>query len=192
MNDTASKASREPLPFWRSLHADALAHIPPEKRPPSDRGAMSLVIAQLFKSPGMRCALVYRLSHTLRHRLPVLGIVASRVLFWFGRHSYGCSIAGTARIGGGLILPHPQGIVIGGDVCIGKRAWIFQNVTIGGAPDKAGMPAIGDDARIFAGAVISGPIALGSGVIVGANSVVTIDAPDRSLVRSPASSISPL
>ena len=73
-----------------------------------------------------------------------------------------------------------------------SAAWVFQNVTIGGAPGKQGMPTIGDDARSFAGAVIAGPIKIGDGVHVGANAVVSIDVPDRSLVRPAMSSISPL
>lgn len=182
----------ERLPLWSSLHSDALAHIPLEKRGVADRGAVRLVVVQLFGSPGFRCTLLYRLSHTLRLSLPVFGLLVSRLLCWFGRHWYGCTIASTARIGGGLILPHPLGIIIGGDVIIGERAWIFQNVTVGGAPDKGGMPVIGDDARIFAGAVISGPIKLGSGVRVGANSVVTMDVADFSQVRPATSAITTL
>ena len=46
-----------------------------------------------------------------------------------------------------MILPHPQGIVIGAGVVVGPRAWIFQNVTIGGGPGKIGVPVIGADGR---------------------------------------------
>lgn len=81
------------------------------------------------------------------------------------------------------MLPHPQGIVIGGAAKIGSRCWIFQNVTIGGAPGKDGHPTIGNDCRIYTGAVITGPIYVGSGVMVGANSVVHRDVSDKSLVR---------
>lgn len=65
-----------------------------------------------------------------------------------------------------------------GPAKIGPNAWIFQNVTIGGRPGKAGGPRIGADARIYAGAVIAGPIQLGEGVVVGANAVVARDVPD--------------
>ena len=88
-------------------------------------------------------------------------------------------------------MPHPQGIVIGADVGIGPRAWIFQNVTIGGAPGKYGMPKIGADVRIYAGAVLVGPVTIGDHVLIGANAVVTNDVPDHSAARAGATSILP-
>lgn len=191
MDDTAAILSDPPLPFWASVCADALAHVPPDQRAALRGGQAALLLKLLFTSAGLRCAMLYRLSHTLRARVPLLGTIASKILFWFGRHWYGVAIAGTARIGGGLILPHPQGIVVGGQARIGQRAWIFQNVTIGGAPGKNGMPTIGDDARLYTGAVIVGPIVLGNDVVVGANSVVTFDVPDRSRVVSNASILKP-
>ena len=51
------------------------------------------------------------------------------------------------RLHGGLILPHPQGIVVGPGVVLGPRAWIFQNVTIGGRTGKVGTARVGADAR---------------------------------------------
>ena len=98
-------------------------------------------------------------------------------------HEGARAIAPGAVISGGVILPHPQGIVVGHGAVIGARTWIFQNVTIGGAPGKAGSPRVGADVRIFAGAVIAGPISVGNNVIIGANVVVARDVHDRSLVR---------
>jgi serine O-acetyltransferase len=191
MNDQANQLHESPLPLWRSLHADALAHVPPEKRASLRASPTTVLMRQLITSSGLRCTLVYRLSHTLRARVPLLGTIASKLLFWFGRHWYGISIAGTARIGSGLVLPHPQGIVIGAEVRIGERAWIYQNVTIGGAPGKTGMPSLGDDARIFAGAVIVGPLRIGNEVWIGANAVASGDVPDRHIVRAGCSEPSP-
>jgi len=128
----------------------------------------------------------------LVHRAGLLGRVLGGVLFWWNRHFHGCTIAPTARLHGGVILPHPQGIVIGAEVVVGPRAWIFQNVTIGGAPGKTGVPAIGADVRIFSGAVISGPITLGDNVMIGANAVVLRDVPDRTLVQSLPAEFLPL
>jgi serine O-acetyltransferase len=173
-----------------SLHADALAHFPPEQHARLG-GPIAVVLRVLLTSSGFRCTLLYRLSHTARAWLPAIGTLASKLLFWIGRHWYGVSIAGSARIGGGLVLPHPQGIVIGMEVCIGNCAWIFQNVTIGGAPGKTGMPRIGTDARIYPGAVLFGPIAIGDHVTIGANSVVGMDVPDGGLVRMEAPIVTP-
>jgi serine O-acetyltransferase len=114
------------------------------------------------------------------------------LFFTFARHFYGCSISPAALLHGGLVLPHPQGIVIGPGVVVGPRAWIFQNVTIGGAPGRSGAPVIGTDARIYPGAVLSGPISVGWNVVVGANAVVVRDIPARSLARSPVAESVPL
>jgi serine acetyltransferase len=187
---TAPALSR--LPLWSSLHDDALALIPLAARPALRGGRARLILQMLVASAGLRCILLYRLSHCVRGRVGPVGRLISRFLFWIGRHWYGCSIAGTARIEGGLVTPHPQGIVVGGGAVIGPRAWIFQNVTVGGAPGKTGMPKIGSDARIYAGAVIVGPVTLGDHVLVGANAVVTRNVPDRSAVRAAEVSVVPL
>lgn len=76
-----------------------------------------------------------------------------------------------AKIGEGMEMPHPVGIVINGGAEIGINCAIFQNVTIGGDTK------IGNCVEIFAGAVIVGPLAIGDGVVVGANAVVTTSIP---------------
>jgi serine O-acetyltransferase len=54
------------------------------------------------------------------------------------------------------------------------------------------MPRVGADARIFAGAVLTGPVTLGDNVVVGANAVVARDVPARTLVRSAPVELGPL
>jgi serine O-acetyltransferase len=182
--ETAAGLDR-PLPFWASLRADIQAHQPGPVRPVD----AARVVA---RSSGFHLVALHRLAHTLAHRAGPLGRVGAGILFWMIRHLYGCSIASTARLHGGLILPHPQGIVIGAEVVVGPRAWIFQNVTIGGAPGKVGMPRVGADARIYCGAVLTGPVAVGDNVMVGANAVVARDVPDRTLVRAAGVEMVPL
>lgn len=171
------------VPLWRSLRCDVLAHIPLDRRPASRAGVAALVLRVALRSSGFRCGAAYRVAHTARC-LGMPGRIVAAALFWWCRHWYGCAIAPTARIHGGLILPHPQGIVIGPGVVVGSRAWIFQNVTIGGAPGRAGVPRVGADARVYAGAVITGPVVVGDNVMVGANAVVSSHVPDRMLVRA--------
>lgn len=65
------------------------------------------------------------------------------------------------------------GIVIHPRAIIGSNCLISQNVTIGGTSKKHGVPRIGNDVYIGAGAVVLGDITLGDNVVVGANSVVT-------------------
>jgi|GEM_PF-584850 len=181
-----------PLPFWLGLRDDLVAHVSPDQRRGGWRGWTREGVGVVVCSAGFHLMVLHRLSHVLVHRAGVVGRVAAAILFWWIRHFYGCSMAPTARLHGGVILPHPQGIVIGADAQVGPRAWIFQNVTIGGAPGKVGMPRVGIDARIYAGAVLTGPIHVGDLVMIGANAVVHRDVPARTLVRTASVECVPL
>ncbi len=182
MNDQIEQLS--PIPFWESLKLDAIAHIPPEQRSISLTQSILIGLKILLFSSGFHLGLFYRLSYTARAHFGIPGKLISQLLFWWVRHWYTCSIATTARIHGGVIFPHPQGIIIGAETIIGDRTWIFQNVTIGGAPGKNGQPKIGNDCRIYTGAVIVGPIEIEDGVIIGANAVVAASIAARTLVKS--------
>ena len=181
-----------PLPFLASVRADIAAHLPPELRAGPRSARLRRALAIVLGSPGFHVTLLYRMGHSLRPGFGPAGRVASVLASWIIRHAYACSIAPTARLGGGLILPHPLGIVIGPCVEVGPRAWIFQHATLGGSPGREGMPKVGPDARIWPGAVLAGPIAVGANVVIGANAVVTVDVPDHTLVRVPPPAFSPL
>lgn len=181
-----------PVPFVESVQLDIVAHLAPEDRP--SRGMAWLVqgLKVGLRSSGFHVCLLYRIGHLARYRWGIPGRLVSAWVFWWTRHFYGCSIAPSSRIFGGLILPHPQGIVIGAGSVIGPRGWIFQNVTVGGAPGKSGMPVIGCDVRIYAGAVVSGPVVLGDNVMLGANVVVSRDVPSRRVIRPAQPEIVPI
>jgi serine O-acetyltransferase len=180
----SDRAPEKALPFWGSLAADVIAHVEPTERPTSGWRWPWIALKVLIGSSGFHIVFLYRLAHTARMRLGWPGRLVSALLFRLGRHGYGCSLASTARLHGGLMLPHPQGIVIGPGVVVGPRAWVFQNVTLGGAPGRSGSPRVGADARIFAGAVVSGPVTLGNNVVIGANLVIDHNVPSHSLIRS--------
>ena len=172
-----------PLPFWSSLRRDLIAHVPPEGRGMSRWGWARTAILVGLGSSGFHVVGLYRLAHALRQRAGGPGKAMAGLIFWTIRHAYGCTIAPSARLHAPLILPHPQGIVIGAGVVVGPRAWIYQNVTLGGAPGKSGLPRVGADARIYAGAVLAGPIVVGDNVLIAANAVVHRDVPPRTAVR---------
>lgn len=91
-----------------------------------------------------------------------------------------------ARLGEGLQLPHPTGVVIHEDAVIGKNCMIMQQVTIGQL-SRDGAPTIGDSVYIGAGAKILGPIKIGDRARIGANAVVLTDVPsDSTAVGIPA------
>lgn len=76
-----------------------------------------------------------------------------------------------SQIGGGLKLPHPNGVVIHPNASIGYNCIIFQQVTI-----ISGVK-IGSDVAICAGAKIIRPVTIGDRAIIGANAVVRTDVP---------------
>ena len=95
----------------------------------------------------------------------------------------GISIPLRTRIGGGLHMPHTNGIVINVGARIGCNCEIFQQVTIG--EGKGGCPIIGDHVSIGPGAKILGGVTIGDGARIGANAVVVHDVPagGRALAR---------
>lgn len=109
----------------------------------------------------------YQRHRGLRKRLAIL-----RHRFWSAVS--GADIPVNTRIGGGLLIPHPNGIVIHPDVAIGPNCLIFQQVTLGVAN---GIPVIGGHVDIGAGAKILGEIAIGDHARIGANAVVLTDVP---------------
>ena len=76
------------------------------------------------------------------------------------------------------------GVVIGETAEIGDRVTLFQGVTLGGTGFAAGKrhPTVEDNVTIGSGAKLLGPITVGHGAKVGANSVVIHDVPPNATV----------
>jgi serine O-acetyltransferase len=96
------------------------------------------------------------------------------------RHTFWSAVCGAdiplnCRIGGGLLIPHPNGIVIHPDATIGTNCLIFQQVTLAWGP--GGAPQIGAHVDIGAGAKLLGRVTVHSGARIGANAVVLSDVP---------------
>lgn len=141
-------------------------------------------------------------AHGGRHRPMVLIRLAQhfdrprrrRFRDWARRRlsrEYGCFLQVGARIGPGLKLPHPQGVVIGAGARIGRNCVLYHQVTLGGARrgDFAAdrYPVIGHDVVVFAGAKLLGAVEVGDGACIGANAVVLKDVPaGRTAVGVPA------
>lgn len=87
----------------------------------------------------------------------------------------GADIPINSAIGGGLLIPHPNGIVIHPQAKIGCNCLIFQQVTIGAT--AKGIPTVGGHVDIGAGAKIIGPIKIGDHAKIGANAVVRKNVP---------------
>jgi serine O-acetyltransferase len=103
------------------------------------------------------------------------------------RHGFWSVVSGAeiplgTQIGGGLMLPHPNGIVIHPSAEIGPNCLIFQQVTIGAA--RGGVPRIAGHVDLGAGAKLLGPIAVGEHARIGANALVIRDVPAGATVVS--------
>ena len=88
----------------------------------------------------------------------------------------GADIPLNSNLGGGLLIPHPNGIVIYPGAPIGVNCLIHQQVTIG-VGGRPGAPRIGGHVDIGAGARILGGVVIGDHARIGANAVVTRDVP---------------
>lgn len=88
----------------------------------------------------------------------------------------GADIPINCQIGGGLLLPHPNGVVIHPGARIGPNCLIFQQVTIGTRKGPL-APVIGGHVDIGSGAKILGNVRIGDHACVGANAVVLDDVP---------------
>lgn len=123
-------------------------------------------------------------ANYLLRKLQLLGSNKGILYYFRYRHvraklikRFGMYINGNVEIGGGLQLPHPNGIIIGSGVSIGDDCRIYQQVTIGGKnigdSDSGRMPKIGNNCVLYAGCKVLGDIELADGTIVGANAVLT-------------------
>ena len=106
------------------------------------------------------------------------------------RHRFWSDVTGAdiplnCQLGGGLVLPHPNGIVIHPDAKIGPNCMVYQQVTIGVVANASGAPVIGGHVDIGSGAKILGPIDIGNHVLIGANAVVVKNVPHGKTARNP-------
>jgi len=96
-------------------------------------------------------------------------LIVLRYRFW--TVVTGADIPLTSQIGGGLLIPHPNGIVIHPEAKIGVNCLIFHQVTLG-SRSGPGVPEIGGHVDVGAGAKILGPVKIGHHAKIGANAVV--------------------
>lgn len=139
-------------------------------------------LESVFFKAGFQAVLLYRISHWLYECNCIYPA-------WFfsrlNQFCTGAEIEFNARIGPGMFIAHPGGIVIGRGAEIGSGFTIFQGVSIivkSWHPDAIGkFPKIGNDCYLFAGAAVMGDISIGNNCIVAAHAVVTRHMPDGSL-----------
>lgn len=142
--------------------------------------ARQLLFAYLT-SPSTSASVLLRLSDELLQRRHVR---LSRLVRGRLANKHGVHIVEGSRIGAGLRMHRPVGIVIGAGVRIGDGVHIYQGVTLGLANPRSdrprGFPSVGDGAVIFANAVVVGDVSIGAGAVVGASTFVSSDVPPHS------------
>lgn len=126
--------------------------------------------------PGVHAIIAYRLANRLWRRgwrYP------ARLLAFLARLVSNVDIHPGATIGARFFIDHGACVVIGETAEIGADVTLYHGVTLGGTSWRKGKrhPTLGDGVLVGAGAKILGPISVGAGARVGANSVVVEDVP---------------
>ncbi|GAA1956896.1 serine O-acetyltransferase EpsC [Microbacterium aquimaris] len=165
--------------LWSDAREDLAAA---KLRDPAARSAME--IALLY--PGLHAVWGHRVWHALWvRRLRFVARAGSQLTRWLT----GIEIHPGATIGRRFFIDHGMGVVVGETAEVGDDVMLYHGVTLGGRQRSGGKrhPTLEDGVAVGAGAKILGPITVGAGSVVGANAVVTKDAPaDSILVGVPA------
>ncbi|MEE7502443.1 serine acetyltransferase [Methylobacterium mesophilicum] len=124
---------------------------------------------------GYHAVWLYRLSRYAHER----GWRMAAWLLWLVNGWWtGADIPPSSRIAGGLFLPQPYGTVIAG--AVGRDAAFGIQASIGGLlkePDQdigggPGLPVLGDDVVLEAGAIVLGAVAIGDRARIGPRTTI--------------------
>lgn len=134
--------------------------------------------------PGYKAIRYYRVAHELY----LLGEkLIARIIAEEAHILTGVDIHPGAQIDSPFFIDHATGIVIGETTVIGKRAKIYQCVTLGALSLGKGHrlagvkrhPTIKDDVTIYAGvSILGGDVVIGNRVTIGSNVFLTESVPD--------------
>lgn len=141
-------------------------------RDPAARSAAEVMVLY----PGLHALWSYRISHFLwTHHMRFVGRWWSE----WSRFWTGIEIHPGATIGRRFFIDHGMGVVVGETAEIGDDVLIYQGVVLGGTTleKKKRHPTIGNDVVIGTAAILLGPITVGDGARIGANSVVVRSVP---------------
>ena len=170
------------------FRADVAKFVAPAAAPRGPR-----LLARVLSEPGLQFVWLARwqMYHEGRGRHQL-----ARLLHLLNLRTTGAEFGHGCVVGGGFVVKHPLGLVVGSGTQIGQNCIVLHNVTFGERrPDEpAGVgrktPRLGDDCLIGTGAVLLGDIILGHGAKVGAGSVVLNDVgPGVTVVGSPAKAV---
>lgn len=129
-------------------------------------------------TPSYACVVLYRLSAAAWER----GWRLVARLFWQINYSLtGADLAPVARLGPGLVIAFPPGVMVGGRA--GRNLTIEGRGGFGGGLEERdigagpGLAWLGDDVHLCVGAMILGPQRVGDRTWIGPNCTVVQDLP---------------
>lgn len=160
----------------KEIHADVKAA---RERDPAAQGVSSFEI--LSSWAGVQALLAHRAAHALVEAgVPLL----PRAIAYLTRAITGIEIHPAAQIGNEFFIDHGSGVVIGETAAIGNCVTLYQGVTLGGTGFQRGKrhPTLGNNVTVGSCAKLLGPIAVGDGAKIGANTVVVEDVPPGATV----------
>lgn len=132
----------------------------------------------LLLNPGFSAIAVHRIAQALRRK----GWDRIGSLLWsWNTFRTGCHFHIDSKIGPGVMLPHPVGVVFGSGTVIDGDVCIYQGVTLG-RDREGGYPHLHRGTTIYPDAVLVGDIDVGNDVVVGATALVTQSVPSSTIV----------
>ncbi|PIU55744.1 MAG: serine O-acetyltransferase [Chloroflexi bacterium CG07_land_8_20_14_0_80_51_10] len=135
----------------------------------------------IFCYPGLHALWFHRLAHFLWwHKLRFMARFVSHI----SRFLTTIEIHPGAKIGRRFFIDHGAGVVIGETAEIGDDVLMYQGVVLGGTTleKKKRHPTVGNNVVIGAAAILLGPVTVGGGAQIGANSVVVKSVPPGAIV----------
>ena len=146
-------------------------------------------LATLIFNPCFHSIVLFRMSNFF-YRIKLAPF--AKIVWYVNRLFFHVDIDYRANIGGGFVLVHGLGVVIGRGVIAGKKLKIYQGVTLGGDQGryieenekKFWMPIIGDNATIYTDAKIFGPVRIADNVKIKANEIVTSDMFNEGIIQN--------
>jgi serine acetyltransferase len=180
--DEAHTASDELPPpeygVWELIWSDYLAHY--HYKDESERSRRVLFLPRMLTNSNLHCNVLVRLIQG-----------TPLYMAWFWRRLliafHACDFQPFCRIGPGLRMPHPIGILVGHAV-LGRDVVLQHHITISAVTTNwrsgksPGFVQIGDGVTVFTGTVIAGRVVIGDQAMLGANSLVVRDIPARNIM----------
>ena len=142
----------------------------------------------IFSYPGLFAISTYRIAHELHlSKLPLI----PRIITEYAHNITGIDIHPGATIDDYFFIDHGTGVVIGETTIIGKRAKIYQGVTLGALSTRGGQtlrgakrhPTLMDEVTVYSGAsILGGETIIGEGAVIASNVFVTQSVPAHTRV----------